>query len=118
MDRFAIVGFAHNYANKGLSSAVLGPIRTCAIVALVAALTACATDQAGVRVEQVRVPTPVPCVDPAQVPAEPPQVGSQLTGDAVHDLGIVAPSALELRKWGRTLYALIVPGCETVAPVH
>jgi hypothetical protein len=78
----------------------------------------CSTDQQGVRVETVNVPTPVPCIDPAQVPAEPPQVGSQLTGDAVHDLGIVAPSALELRKWGRTLYALIVPGCETVAPVH
>jgi hypothetical protein len=52
-------------------------------------------------------------VDPAQVPAEPPQIGDHLTGDAVHDLGIVAPSALELRAWGRSLYALIVPGCVT-----
>ena len=83
-----------------------------ALTALLA-LTACTTDQQGVRVEQVPVPTPVACVSPEQVPAEPPQVGEQLTGDAVHDLGIVAPSALELRKWGRSLYALIVPGCTT-----
>ena len=66
-------------------------------VALMLALTGCATDQQGIRTVLVPSPTPVACVDPAQVPAEPPQVGSQLTGDAVHDLGIVAPSALELR---------------------
>ena len=78
-----------------------------------ATLTACAPAQQGVRVVTQPVPTPVACVDKAQVPAEPPKVGDQLTGDAVHDLGIVAPSALELRIWGETLYALIMPGCVT-----
>lgn len=80
------------------------------------ALTACTTGQQGVRVQLVPTPVPVACVDPAQVPPEPPHVTEQLDGDAVHDLGIVAPSALELRKWGETLYALIVPGCTTVSP--
>ncbi len=76
-------------------------------------LTACATDQQGVRVVTQPVPTPVACVDPAQVPVEPEQVGDRFNGDAKHDLGILAPNALELRKWGRTLRALIVPGCVT-----
>jgi hypothetical protein len=74
-------------------------------------LTACAHTQPGVRVETVSVPTPVRCVDPARVPVEPPTVGDRFNGNAAHDLGILAPNALELRKWGETLYALIVPGC-------
>lgn len=81
------------------------------------ALSACAGQQ-GIKVQTVPVPTPVACVDASQVPPEPPQVGDQFTGDAVHDLGILAPNALELRKWGRSLRALIVPGCETVSPTH
>lgn len=84
---------------------------------IIAALTACATDQQGVRVVTQPVPTPVACVDASQVPSEPPQVGSQFNGDAQHDLGILAPNALELRKWGRSLYALIIPGCTTL-PTH
>lgn len=79
------------------------------------ALTACTANQQGVKTITVRVPTPVACVSPDQVPPEPPQVGDQFTGDAVHDLGILAPNALELRAWGRSLRALIVPGCLTVA---
>lgn len=74
----------------------------------------CETAQPGIEVRTVEVPTPVPCVEESAVPAEPPQVGDQLTGDAVHDLGIIAPSALELRRWGRSLRALIVPGCTVV----
>jgi hypothetical protein len=88
----------------------------CKILLLSLLLAGCQTDQPGVKVQLVPTPTPVPCVDPAQVPAEPQQVGPQLTGDAVHDLGVVAPSALELRAYGRALRALIEPGCETVAP--
>ena len=87
--------------------------KTYAGLLIAAALTGCASGQQGIKSVLVPTPTPVACVDPAQVPAEPPSVASQLTGDAVHDLGIVAPSALELRKWGRSLYALIVPGCTT-----
>jgi hypothetical protein len=77
-------------------------------------LAACSHNEPGIEVRTVNVPTPVPCVDPAKVPAEPAQVGDRLNGDAVHDLGIVAPSAIELRKWGRSLRALIVPGCTIV----
>lgn len=116
MDRFANAGFARNYIRKPQISAISGPIRKCGIFAITLALTACATgQQQGIRTTLVPSPTPVACVDPAQVPAEPPSVASQLTGDAVHDLGIVAASALDLRAYGRTLRALIVPGCETVA---
>ena len=78
------------------------------------ALAACSHTEQGIEVRTVKVPTPVPCVKASDVPAEPAQVGDQLNGDAVHDLGIVAPSALDLRKWGRSLRALIVPGCTTV----
>lgn len=77
-------------------------------------LAACSHNEPGIEVRTVNVPTPVPCVKASDVPAEPEQVGDQLNGDAVHDLGVVAPSALELRKWGRSLRALIVPGCTTV----
>jgi hypothetical protein len=77
------------------------------------ALAGCKSTEPAIEIRTVPVPTPVPCVEPADVPAEPAQVGDQLTGDAVHDLGIVAPSALELRKWGRELRALIIPGCTT-----
>lgn len=82
---------------------------TCALL-----LSACQTTQPGIEVREVPVPTPVRCVDPADIPPEPEQVGDQFNGDAKHDLGILAPNALELRSWGRTLRALIVPGCTTV----
>jgi hypothetical protein len=89
-------------------------MRTIALLLASLALTACSHNEPGIDVRTVKVPTPVRCVDPAKVPAEPAQVGDQLNGDAVHDLGIVAPSALELRKWGRSLRALIIPGCTIV----
>lgn len=78
------------------------------------ALAACQHTEPGIEVRTVEVPTPVRCVDPADIPPEPPQVGDQFNGDAKHDLGILAPNALELRSWGRTLRALIVPGCTVV----
>lgn len=80
-------------------------------LALVAALAGCSHNEPGIEVRTVSVPTPVPCVDADQVPDEPARVRNQLNGNAQHDLGIIAPSALELRKWGRDLRALIVPGC-------
>ena len=106
-DRWRRDGSSLDAAPKAATLAVLG-------LAVALSLSACATDQQGVAVRIVEVPVPHACVDPAQVPTEPPQVGSQLTGDAVHDLGIVAPSALELRAYGRALRALIVPGCTTL----
>lgn len=86
-------------------------IYSLAILGSLMAISACTHSEPGIEVRTVEVPTPVPCVDFEDVPAEPDQVGDQLTGDAAHDLFIIAPSALELRRWGRELRALIVPGC-------
>lgn len=92
-------------------------MRKTALLMLAAlALAGCKTTSPAIEVRTVKVPTPVPCVKSSDVPAEPAQVGDQLNGDAAHDLGIVAPSAIELRRWGRELRALIVPGCTTVTP--
>lgn len=90
-------------------------IRKLAFLPLILAMSACKTTAPPIEVRTVEVPTPVACVELAQIPAEPPLIGDQLTGDAQHDLGVVAPSALELRKWGRSLIALIVPAC-TISP--
>lgn len=80
---------------------------------LVAALNlaACTTPgPVGIEVREVPVPTPVACVSPEQIPAEPERVGSKLTGQASVDLAIVAASALELRRYGGELRALL-EGC-------
>jgi hypothetical protein len=50
-----------------------------------------------VRTTEVLVPVPVSCVTLAQIPVAPPKVGDQLTGDAQHDLDLVAASAIRLR---------------------
>jgi hypothetical protein len=78
------------------------------------ALAGCATTRAAepaveVRTVEVRVPVAVRCVDPADVPAEPAQVGSRLSGQAAHDADLLASSAIQLRQWGRELRALITP---------
>ena len=64
-----------------------------------------------VRTVTVSVPIATACVSPAQVPAEPPHIGSQLNGDAAHDLDIVSASAIRLRSYAEELSA-IVTGCE------
>jgi hypothetical protein len=53
---------------------------------------------------------PVPCVDAAKIPGEPPMVGQRFNGDAKHDLQVLAPNAQALRDWGRQLRALL-EGC-------
>lgn len=73
-------------------------------------LASCATTQPAVELRTVEIPTPVPCLHEDQIPLEPGKVGSMLNGNAAHDLPIVAASALELRKWGGELMAL-VQGC-------
>lgn len=79
-------------------------------LAPLALLAACATTPGAVEVREVRVPTPVACVSADAIPPEPAKVGGQLAGDAVTDSSILAASALELRKWGQELSALLT-GC-------
>lgn len=59
------------------------------------------------EIREVLVPTPVTCVNPADIPREPPTVGQRFNGDAKHDLGILAPNARALREWGQELRALL-----------
>ncbi len=70
------------------------------------ALAACSTTEPGV----VLKPIPVACVKAEQIPAEPAQVASKLTGNAAVDIGILAQSALELRIALREARALLI-GC-------
>ena len=60
-----------------------------------------------VEIREVPVPTPVTCVDPAAIPAEPPRVARRLTGNALRDLEIVAESAQALRAWGQEMRTLL-----------
>jgi hypothetical protein len=71
---------------------------TCAIIALVA-LSACATTPGPVEVRTVTVNVPVAtsCVHASDIPAVPAKIGDQLNGDSVHDLDLVAASAIRLR---------------------
>lgn len=76
------------------------------ILVLALLLAGCASS--GPKV--VRVPVPVTCVQ-GEIPPEPPTVADRLDGNAEHDIGIIAASALRLRAWGRELSA-IVKGCQ------
>jgi hypothetical protein len=76
------------------------------ILSAFAALSAC-SHTGGVKVERVEVPTPVPCLRTEDIPPEPLHVADKLTGQAAHDLVIVAESALELRIWGRSMRAAL-----------
>lgn len=53
------------------------------------------------------IPVATSCVT-GDLPAEPPKVSGELTGDAGRDAGIIAGSALELRAWGRALYNMLL----------
>ena len=59
------------------------------------------------EIREVPVPTPVHCVTPEQIPAEPPRVAQRFNGNARHDLQILAPNALALRQWGEKLQTLL-----------
>jgi hypothetical protein len=69
-------------------------------------LAGCAHKPA-VEIREVPVPTPVTCVDPTAIPAEPPRVARRLTGDARRDIEIVAESAQDLRAWGQEMRSLL-----------
>lgn len=76
------------------------------VLLLAAALAGCAhKPQAEVR--EVPVPTPVACVDPARIPAEPPRVARLFNGNARHDLEILAENAQALRDWGQEMRSLL-----------
>lgn len=78
------------------------------LAALAFALAGCKTvPEPPVEVREVVVPTPVTCIDPAEIPAEPPTVSRRFNGDAKHDLAILAPSAQALRKWGQDMRVLL-----------
>lgn len=77
-----------------------------ALPLLLLALAGCA-HQRDVEIREVAVPTPVTCVDPRRIPPEPPTVAQRFTGNARHDLEILAPNARALRQWGREMRGLL-----------
>lgn len=76
-------------------------------ILLTVLVAGCAHTPPPVEIREVPVPTPVECVDPAEIPPEPPTVGQRFNGDAKHDLQILAPNAQALRQWGQDLRALL-----------
>lgn len=75
-------------------------------------LSACATAPCEPRLSPgvpYPVPTPVACVDASKVPVEPATI--TLDPDARIGEEQAAKQANDLRIWGRSLYALIIPGC-------
>lgn len=75
------------------------------------ALAACQSAQpVGIRTVEIPVASPVACVTPEQIPAEPETIRERLTGEAVSDALLLAESALELRRYGGELRALLA-GC-------
>ena len=85
-------------------------IRTIIVGLASAGLTACASPQPRYEFRDVYIPVPVHCVKAEQIPAEPPMIAGQLTGNAAQDIGPVAASAMELRKALRLARALLA-GC-------
>jgi hypothetical protein len=73
---------------------------------LVAVLAGC-THKPEVQIREVAVPTPVTCVDPNRIPAEPPRVAQRFNGNARHDLEILAENAQALRRWGQEMRSLL-----------
>ncbi len=74
---------------------------------LVAVLAGCTHREPEVQIREVPVPTPVACVDPQQIPEEPPRVAQLFNGNARHDLVILAENAQQLRTWGQNMRSLL-----------
>jgi hypothetical protein len=68
-----------------------------------------------VRTERVEIPVPTACIKASDVPAIPPRVGDQLTGDARSDADLLAADALRLRSALHQAMALI-SGCVEPQP--
>ena len=75
-----------------------------ALLLLAVPLGGCA-HQPEPEIREVPVPTPVHCVTPEQIPAEPPRVSQRFNGNARHDLQILAQNAQDLRSWGQQMHA-------------
>lgn len=60
-----------------------------------------------VQVREVPVISPVKCVDPRSIPAEPPRVAQRFNGNAKHDLELLAENAQDLRAWGQEMRTLL-----------
>jgi hypothetical protein len=83
-------------------------------LALLAVLVAgCAHKE--VEIREVPVPTPVTCVDPRRIPAEPPRVAQRFNGNARHDLEVLAENAQDLRLWGQEM-RMLLEACVGKAP--
>jgi len=76
-------------------------------LALVALLGGCTAQQPHPQAAPPPPLAPAACVEPAQIPPEPPTVGSKFNGDAKHDLQVLAPNAQALRQWGEQLRTLL-----------
>lgn len=93
-------------------------MRRFTLLVLALALAACKTTAPPVvEIREVRVPTPVACVELTEIPPEPPTVGQRFNGDARHDLAILAPSAQAVRKWGQDMRTLLEK-CAAAAPAE
>lgn len=73
-------------------------------------LSACAHTEPAIEIREVPVPVPQPCLSKEELAAlpEPETVGHRLgrtPETAEQDRDILAVSALDLRAWGRTLFA-------------
>ncbi|MAY20330.1 MAG: hypothetical protein CL955_06900 [Erythrobacteraceae bacterium] len=86
------------------------------IVAALLALAACSHTEPGIRVERVPVPTPVPCVNAADLPEETPEL-AEISPDARVAYLQRSAEAADLRAEVGDLRALIVPGCLAVEAV-
>jgi hypothetical protein len=77
-------------------------------------VSACSSTPA-IRVETqiIKVPVTVACVRASDIPAKPALLGSQLTGNPVHDLDLVTAQLLRFMTYGEVQAALL-SGC--VAP--
>lgn len=82
------------------------------IISAAFAVAGCHHTEPGIDIRTVEVPTPVPCVDEADLPAETP--AATLTGDARVDSALLKAETLDLRAENGDLRALIVPGCITI----
>ena len=77
------------------------------VLPLLALFSAGCAHKQDVEIREVLVPTPVTCVDPRRIPAEPARVAQRFNGNARHDLEILAENAQDLREWGKEMRTLL-----------